>query len=46
MAVGRSTIRYKSKRPDDRELLDQVKQTASERRCFGYRRIHVVLECE
>ena len=46
MAVDRSTIRYQSKRPDDAELRDQVKQIASERRRFGYRRIHVLLERE
>ena len=46
MAVDRSTIRYESKRPDDTELRDQVKQIASERRRFGYRRIHVLLERE
>ena len=46
MAVDRSTIRHKSKRPDDAELRDQVKQIASERRRFSYRRIHVLLERE
>jgi len=46
MAVDRSTVRYESKRPDDTELRDQVKQIASERRRFGYRRIHVLLERE
>ena len=46
MAVYRSTIRYESKRPDDTELRDQVKQIASERGRFGYRRIHVLLERE
>ena len=46
MAVDRSTIRYESKRPDDTDLRDQVKQIASERRRFGYRRIHVLLERE
>ena len=46
MAVDRSTIRHESKRPDDAELRDQVKQIASERRRFGYRRIHVLLERE
>jgi len=46
MAVDRSKIRYESKRPDDTELRDQVKQIASERRCFSYRRIQVLLECE
>jgi putative transposase len=28
MAVDRSTIRYESKRPDDTDLRDQVKQIA------------------
>ena len=46
MVVDRSTIRYESKRPDDTELRDQVKQIASERRRFGYLRIHVLLERE
>ncbi len=46
MSVDRSTICYESKRPDDTELRDQVKQIASERRRFGYRRIHVLLERE
>ena len=46
MAVDRSTVRHQSKRPDDKELRDQVKQIASERRRFGYRRIHVLLERE
>ena len=35
-----------SKRPDDTKLRNQVKQIASERRCFGYRRIHVLFERE
>ena len=46
MAFDRSTVRYEPKRPDDAELRDQVKQIASERRRFGYRRIHVLLERE
>ena len=46
MSVDRSTVRYESKRADDTELRDQVKQIASERRRFGYRRIHVLLERE
>ena len=44
MAVDRSTIRYESKRPDDAEQRDQVKQIVSERQRIGYRRIHVLLE--
>jgi putative transposase len=46
MAVDRSTSRYESKRPGATALRDQVKQIASERRRFGYRRIHVLLERE
>jgi putative transposase len=37
-------VRYKSIRPDDGHLREAMKQVASERRRFGYRRIHVMLE--
>jgi len=42
----RSSVRYQSTRPDDAELRDAMKKVASERRRFGYRRIHVMLERE
>jgi len=44
MQVDRSTVRYQSKRPDDRDLCEEIKLVAKERRRFGYRRIQVMLE--
>lgn len=42
--AGRSSVRYRSVRPDDAELLKAMKAVAAERRRFGYRRVHVMLE--
>ena len=42
--VDRSSVRYKSVRPDDAHLRAAMKKVAAERRRFGYRRIHVMLE--
>ena len=42
----RMTMRYLSVRPDDFVLRDRMKAIAHERRRFGYRRIHVLLERE
>jgi len=44
MNVDRSSMRYKSVRPDDTDLREAMKKVAAERRRFGYRRIHVMLE--
>ena len=44
LQVDRSSVRYKSVRSDDSELREAMKKVASERRRFGYRRIHVMLE--
>jgi len=44
MQVDRSTVRYRSKRPDNSELREEIKLVAKERRRFGYRRIQVMLE--
>lgn len=44
LKVDRSSVRYKSTRPDDSHLRDAMKKVAAERRRFGYRRIHVMLE--
>jgi putative transposase len=46
LRVDRSSVRYRSARPDDGELRDAIKAVASERRRFGYRRIHVMLQCQ
>ena len=39
-------MRYRSRRPDDAELRAKIRRIASERRRFGYRRIHVMLARE
>lgn len=44
LKVDRSSVRYKSIRPDDTSLREAIKKVAAERRRFGYRRIHVMLE--
>ena len=44
LGVDRSSARYRSVRPDDADLRQAMKQVATERRRFGYRRIHVMLE--
>jgi putative transposase len=42
--VDRSSVRYRSLRPDDRPLREAMRAVASQRRRFGYRRIHVMLQ--
>lgn len=44
LAVDRSSIRYRSVKPDDSDLRDAIKTVAMERRRFGYRRIHIMLQ--
>ena len=44
LEVDRSRVRYRSTRPADLALREAMKAVASERRRFGYRRIHVMLE--
>lgn len=44
MDVDRSSVRYKSVRPDDAQLREAMRRVAAERRRFAYRRIHVMLE--
>lgn len=44
LAVDRSSVRYRGVRPDDAEARAAMKAVAAERRRFGYRRIHVMLE--
>jgi len=44
LAVDRSSVRYRSIRPDDAEARMAMQAAASERRQFGYRRIHVMRE--
>ena len=40
------TYRYASTRPDDGPLRQRLKELASERRRFGYRRLHLLLRRE
>ncbi len=40
------TFRYVSTRPDDAGLRGRLKELASERRRFGYRRLHILLKRE
>ena len=43
LGVDRSSVRYRSVRPDDADLRTAMKVVAVERRRFGYRRVHVML---
>jgi len=40
------TYRYVSKRPDDASIRERLRVLASERRRFGYRRLHILLRRE
>jgi putative transposase len=44
LSVDRSSMRYRSIRSDDADIREAMKLVASERRRFGYRRIHVMLD--
>jgi putative transposase len=44
LSIDRSSVRYRSVRPDDADIREAMKLVASERRRFGYRRIHVMLD--
>lgn len=44
LQIDRSSVRYTSIRPNDDHLRVAIKKVAAERRRFGYRRIHVMLE--
>lgn len=44
LTIDRSTVRYTSIRPDDALLREAMKAVAAERRRFGYRRIHIMLD--
>jgi len=44
LGVDRTSVRYRSIRPDDQFLRDAMKAVGAERRRFGYRRIHVMLQ--
>src|ERR1700742_1505183 len=46
LAVDRSGVRYRSSRPDDGAIRTRLRELASIRRRFGYRRLHVLLRLE
>ena len=46
IGADRTSIRYLSRRPDDHDLRKRLRALASERRRFGYRRLHVLLRRE
>ena len=46
VGADRSTIRYRFRRNDDAPLRGRLRELATERRRFGYRRLHVLLRQE
>ena len=46
IGVAPKVYRHRSKRPDDVELRERLKELAGERRRFGYRRLHMLLRRE
>lgn len=46
IAADRTSIRYRSRRGDDTELREKLRELAHQRRRFGYRRLHILLRRE
>lgn len=46
LAIDRSTVRYRSLRPDDSAVRLRIRELAQLRRRFGYRRLHFLLKRE
>ena len=46
IGIDRTSVRYQATRPDDGDLRERIKVLASERRRFGYRRLHILLRRE
>lgn len=44
--ADRSSARYQSRRPDDAPVRERLRELAHDRRRFGYRRLHVLLQAE
>lgn len=44
--ADRTSVRYRTRRPDDQSIRDRLREIAAERRRFGYRRLHILLERE
>jgi putative transposase len=46
IGVDRTSVRYRSTRPDDGAVRERLRELAAIRRRFGYRRLHVLLDRE
>jgi len=46
LGADRTSVRYRSRRPDDAAARARLRELASVRRRFGYRRLHVLLKRE
>ncbi len=46
VGLGRKTYRYASRRPADDAIRKRLRELSSERRRFGYRRLHILLRRE
>jgi putative transposase len=46
MGIAPRVYRYASRRPDDADLRQRLRELSSERRRFGYRRLHILLQRE
>jgi putative transposase len=46
IGVDRTSVRYRSVRPDDAALRVRLRALAAERRRFGYRRLHILMRRE
>jgi putative transposase len=46
LGIDRSTVRYRSRRPDDGAVRLRIRELAQVRRRFGYRRLHFLLRKE
>ena len=46
IGADRTSVRYRSRRPDDTAIRLRLRELAASRRRFGYRRLHVLLERE
>lgn len=46
VGADRTSVRYRSTRPDDADLRERLRVLAAERRRFGHRRLHILLRRE
>jgi putative transposase len=46
LGTDRTSVRYRSRRPDDAAVRARLRELASVRRRFGYRRLHILLTRE